>query len=79
MFRHDGDTDWWWNGGEGDRSMYMWPQRNPVYYPPTNFDGRHERSVDRDDASPGTRGIGTDAVPEEVRFIVFTIYVAISY
>ena len=58
--------------------MYMWPQtqRNPVYYSPTNFDGRHERSVD-DAASPGTRGTGTDSVPEEVRFIVFIIYEAI--
>ena len=49
----------------------MWPQRNPVY-----LDGCHEGHYDayheghgHDD--PGTCGIGTDAVPEEVRFIVF--------
>ena len=48
-----------------------------MYYSPTNFDGRHERSVDYDAASPGTRGAGTDSVPEEVRFIVFIIYEAI--
>ena len=70
------NADWWWNGGEDGR---WWPQtqRNPVYYSPTNFDGRHERSVDYDAALPGTRGAGTDSVPEEVRFIVFIIYEAI--
>ena len=59
--------------------MYMWPQtqRNPVYYSPTNFDGRHERSVDYNATSPGTRGAGTDSVPEEVRFIMFIIYVTL--
>ena len=48
-----------------------------MYYSPTDVDGRHERSVDFDAASPGTCGAGTDSVPEEVRFIVFIIYVAI--
>ena len=73
------NADWWWNGSEDDRWMYMWPQtqRNPVYYSLTNFDGQHECSVDYDAASPGTRGAGTDSVPEEVRFIVFIIYEAI--